>query len=123
MTQQRFPCMQGIKPPRPTMRTEQVALRIAERIVKEVNLDDYYWEPRELPDRIWDVQQEIIQAGYPAGVFWRLWKKQPLISCKGERGLHPYGWKEIDDHCRHIADGIADEETAKAVAEWRRRYG
>jgi hypothetical protein len=47
------------------MRTPSVARRIAERIVAEVNQDDYYWTPDELPDRIADVAEEIVAHGNP----------------------------------------------------------
>ena len=116
-------CFPGLKPPRPTIRTERVARRIAERIVKEVNLDDFYWTLEELPERIEDVTREIVRKSTPATVFKRLYRQQQPISDKGERGAHPYGWEGIDEHCRHIAAEIATEELERAQAEWRRDYG
>lgn len=110
------------KPPRPTVQDEKVASRIAARIVEAVNLDEFYWTKEEVPDRIADVTQEIVLYGKPRGVFYRLWKKQPLADCSGRRGGHPYGWDGIDDHCRDIADEIAKEELERAVEEYRERY-
>lgn len=122
MKQLRFHAMRHLKPPIPTIRSEQVAKRIAERIVAEVNQDDFYWVPEEIEDRIWDVQREIMRCGKPATVFSRLYRQQPPVNCKGERGGHPYGWEGIDEHCREIADEIAEEELKSAVKEYKRRY-
>lgn len=113
MKQQRFKSMP--RPPRPTIRHERVAMKIAKRIISEVNLDDFYWKPSELPDIIEDVAFEIMRCGRPATVFGRLLSKQPLASCNGERITHPYGWEGIDDHCRYIADDIAAEELQAAI--------
>lgn len=120
--QLRFASMRSLRPPRPTIQDEGVALSIARRIVAEVNLDEFYWAADEVPDRIYDVQQEIMRAGNPAEVFDRLWCRQPPINCRGERGGHPYGWECIDEHCRHIADDIARDELAKARAAYAKRY-
>ena len=116
-------CLPGLNPMPPTMRTPSVAHRIAERIVKEVNLDDFYWTPDELPERITDVAKEIVRVGRPGSVFSRLWKRQPPFNDDGERGGHPYGWEGIDEHCRHIAGEIAEEEVEAAVEKHRRNYG
>ena len=115
--QLRLPIPKSIRPPRPTIRDEAVALRIAERIVAEVNLDEFYWTAAELPDRIWDVQQEIMQCGRLATVFQRLHASEgPDV------GGGKYGWEGIDEHCRNIADDIAVEEVAKAMKAWKERY-
>lgn len=111
-------CFRGLKPPKPTIRTEHVARRIAERIVAWCNGDECYWETDELPDRIAEVQTEIMRVGKPATVMARLEHRQPLASCGGERVTHPYGWEFLDDNCRAVGDQIAKEELAIAVAEW-----
>ena len=120
--QLRLPIPKTIRPPKPTIRDPIVAERIARRIVAEVNLDEFYWKTAELSDRIWDVQQEIVRCGNVPTVFSRLYRKQPPVSDRGDRGGHPYGWEGIDEHCRCIADDIAVEEVAKAVATWNERY-
>lgn len=115
--QLRLSIPKAIRPPKPTIRDQAVALKIAERIVSEVNLDDFYWTPDELPDRIWDVQHEIMRCGNVPTVFSRLHKAEgPDV------GGGKYGWEGIDEHCRHIGQEIADEEHGKAIAKWRRRY-
>lgn len=121
MKQKRFDKMPI--PPKPTIRTDYVAERIAKRIVEEVNLDEFYWTNNELPDRVWDVQQEIMREGKPATVFVRLEKRQPLLTCGGRRVTHPYGWEGMDDHCRCCAPDIAREELQSAIDDWRERYG
>ena len=92
-------------------------MRIAERIVSEVNLDEFYWTAEELPVRIWDVQQEIMRRGNVPMVFARLHKAEGL-----DVGGGKYGWEGIDEHCRMIGQEIAGEEKAKAIVEWNRRY-
>ena len=120
--QLRLPIPKSCRSPRPTIRDPLVAERIAKRIVAEVNLDEFYWTAAELPDRIWDVTQEIILAGNPRTVFSRLYRKQPPCSCSGERGGHPYGWEGIDEHCDVIADEIANDELFAARDEWHKRW-
>lgn len=120
MKQTRFPTMRHLKPPRPTIRTQAVARRIAQRIVSEVNLDEFYWERHEIEDRVDDVTREIMRVGRPRTVFHRLYLQQPLFD--GQRGGDPYGWEGIEEHCESIADEIADEELRKAVEEYERRY-
>ena len=115
-------CFGGLKPEPPTIRSRRVAERIAKRIVAEVNLDEFYWTTKEVSDRIADVANEIARCGRPATVFARLWKRQPPISCNGERGAHPYGWEGIDERCRAIADEIASEELKKAMVQYERDY-
>jgi len=114
MKQKRFPSMFELRPPRPTTRDKKVARRISERLVCEVNLDDFYWEPSEIEDRVLDVTAEIVLNGEPAKVFHRLAKKYT--------GADPYGWEGIDDHCRAIADEIEAEEVQKARREYAKRY-
>ena len=99
-----------------------MARKIAERIVAGVNMDDCYWTPDELPDRIADVSEEIVAHGNPATVMERLYRKQPPINDRGERGGEPWGWEGINSHCYAIGSEIAREEVAKAVEEWRRTY-
>jgi hypothetical protein len=107
----------AIRPPKPTSRDEAVSLRIATRIVQEVNLDEFYWTAEELPDRIWDVQQEIMRSGYAKTVFARLHKAEgPDV------GGGKYGWEGIDEHCRAIGQDITWDELAKAVKAWKERY-
>lgn len=120
--QRRFPEMAKVVPPRPTIRTEAVALRIACEIIEEVNDDDFYWTKEEISDRVFDVQQEIMRAGRPATVFRRLYRKQHPINCKGDRAGHPYGWEGIDEHCRIVADGIAETQLEAAIARYDERY-
>lgn len=116
-------CFRGLKPDPPTIHTASVAMRIAERIVKAVNLDDFYWCPEELPERIEDVATEIVRNGEPTTVFFRLHRKQAPISDSGEKSTSPYGWEGIDEHCRAIATAIATEELASAMQQYRRDYG
>ena len=113
----------AIRPPRPTIRDGVVSLRIAERLVREVNLDEFYWTAAELSDRVWDVQQEIMRHGNVPTVFHRLYRKQPFSTCE-QRGrvTHPYGWDGIDEQCRTVGDDIAFDELAKAVKAWKERY-
>lgn len=122
--QQRFKSMKNLKPPRPTIREEKVATKIAERIIDEVNLDEFYWEGSEIEDRITDVAFEIMRCGRPATVFGRLYGIQPRVGDKefGLRVTHPYGWEGIDDHCRAIADEIAAEELRSALAHYKNLY-
>lgn len=122
-TQLRLPIARNLRPPRPSIRDEVVALRIAERLVSEVNLDDFYWTPEELPTRVWEIQQEIMRKGDVRNVFARLYRRQPPVSCSGERGGHPYGWEGIQEHCYEIGQDIADDEQSKAIAKWKARYG
>lgn len=123
MHSKKLPGFENIRPPAPTIRDERVALAIARRIVAEVNLDDFYWATEEIPDRVFDVQQELIRGIVPADIFAALELKQPFISCeRRERVLHPYGYEGIDEHCRHIANEIADQELETAVDAWRERY-
>lgn len=107
-------CLRGLKPSRPTIQTKRVAEAIATRIVKEVNLDDFYWTPSELPDRIEDVTQEIMRCGNPATVFTRLRKSRGATD--------PYGWEGINEHCRHIGDEIASEELQNAIDKYFRDF-
>jgi len=117
MTMQlRLPIPKTIRPPKPSIRDEAVSLRIAERIVREVNLDEFYWTAEELPDRIFDVQQEIMRCGNVPTVFTRLHKAE------NQDGGGKYGWDGIEDHCRQIGQDLADEEHGKAITEWKRRY-
>lgn len=92
-----------------------MAEAIAKRLVAEVNLDDFYWEPEEVPERISDVSDEIQRSGCPATVFSRLVKR-------GSKNWHEYRWEGIDEHCRQIADDIAAEELQQAILWWRKRY-
>jgi hypothetical protein len=115
-------CFDGLRPLPPTIRSRSVAVKVAKRIVKEVNLDDFYWAPEELPDRIADIADEIMRAGNPATVITRLHEKQPLPD-GGIRAGHPYGWGGIDEHCRAIGDEIAAEVVREANTEYRRDYG
>lgn len=116
-------CFSGLKPSPPTIRSRIVAERVAARLVAEVNVDDLYWEPEEIPTRLADVTREIMRYGRPETVFSRLYKQQHPIDDTGRRGGHPYGWEGIDEYCRAIAKGIADEETAKAVGRHKREFG
>lgn len=121
MTQKCFP---GLKPIVPTIRTPSVARRIAERIVAAVNLDDFYWTPSEVPDRIEDVAAEIVRCGRPATVIDRLHRKSPWVSDeRRERVTEPWGWDGINNHCRDIADGIAEEELDAAIERYRWEFG
>jgi len=122
MKQLRFPAIKFCRPPKPTITSERVAEAIAKRIVAEVNLDECYWEADELEERILDVCGEIMRAGRPATVFSRLYRRQPLVNDRGDRGGHPYGWEGIDEHCRAIAGEIAEEELHAAVQWWKKRY-
>jgi hypothetical protein len=97
-------------------------MAIAKRIVEEVNLDEFYWEAHEIEDRILDVRDEIMRSGRPATVFSRLYDRQPPINDRGDKAGEPYGWDGIDEHCRHIADQIAEEELQAAVKWWRETY-
>lgn len=121
MKQLLFPGMP--RPPRPTIRSETVALAVARRIIAEVNLDEFYWAENEIPDRIFDVQHEIMRCGRPATVFVRLERQQNLAGCTGERTTHPYGWNGIDERCRAMAPEIAKEELAAAIVDYESRYG
>ncbi len=105
------------RPKRPTIRDEAVALRIAERLVAAVNIDDFYWEADESPDRVLDVQQEIMRVGRVATVFHRLWKRR-----QGDYGSRPYDWEGLDEHCRTIADQIVDEELIVAISRYNIQY-
>ena len=121
--QLRFESMKKLRPPKPTIRDEHVALRIAERIVKGINDDDdyCYWEPEEVPHLIDKMAAEIVSAGNPQNVTERLRKQQPLIL--GTHGGHPWGWEGIREACREIAGDIAAEELKSAVEKWESRYG
>lgn len=121
--QLRFPSLRRVRPPRPTIRDERVALAIAKRIVTGVNPDNFHWDDCEIKDRIFDVQQEIMRCGRPATVFGRLRQRQPPVSCDGRRSAHPYGWEGIAEDCREIADEIAQQELATAVVHYIKRYG
>jgi len=89
--QQVFPQTRHVHPPKPTIRSEHVARLVAERIVCEVNVDEFYWTRDEVPDRIADVAKEIMRCGRPATVFGRLWRQQPPVNCRGDRGRHREG--------------------------------
>ena len=116
-------CFSGMKPPLPTIRSRSVAERVAARLVAEVNIDYFYWEPEEIPTRLADVTHEIMRCGRPETVFSRLYKQQLPIDDTGQRGGHPYGWEGIDEYCRVVAKGLADEETAKAADRHKRVFG
>lgn len=116
-------CFSGLRPDPPTLRSRAVAEEIARRIVAEVNLDDFYWEKDELPDRIADVTEEIMGGGKVRTLFTRLHRKQPPYNDKGDLGGHPYGWEGIDEHCRHIADEIADGVLTRHRLDHLRQYG
>lgn len=117
-------CFPNLRPAPPTIRTPSVARRIAERIVAEVNLDEFYWPKETLPDRIADVAEEIQRCGRPATVFDRLHSAEPFLTDeKRERITGHYGWHGIAEHCEHIADAIAAEELAAAVERHRSEYG
>ena len=116
-------CFPGLKPKPPTIRTPRVARRIAERIVAAVNPDEFHWERDELPDRIEDVTREIIRVGHPATVFSRLYQQQPVYADTGRRGGHPYGWEGIAEHCRQIAQEIAEEALQDELEQYQRAYG
>jgi hypothetical protein len=118
MTQHCFP---GLRPTKPTIRTPSVARRIAERIVAEVNLDEFYWESEKIPERVEDVAAEIVRCGHPATVFHRLHRAERKADPEIGGGI--YGWEGIEEHCEHIADEIAAEELAAAVERHRREYG
>lgn len=119
MSQLRFPSMAGLRPPRPTIRDERVALRIAERLVYLVNAGDgyFHWSAETVDDRVTDVWREIMRVGRPATVFARLERQQP------PNAPCIYGWEGIDDDCRQAADEIAAEELAAAVKRYDERYG
>lgn len=114
--------MKNLRPPKPTVNDECVARRIAERIVAEVNLDDFYWTPDETPRLMDEMTGEIMRAGRPRTVVRRLYKNQPLVSDNGQRGGHPWGWEGIEEHCFAIADKIEAEEINAAVEHWQKRY-
>jgi hypothetical protein len=117
-------CLPGLKPKPPTIRSARVAAAIARRIVAAVNDDDFYWSPEDVPERIADVQREIMRCGRPAIVFLRLYSQQPFrTDGGGERVTDPYGWDGIHNHCSAIAAEIAAEEVEKAVTEYERQYG
>lgn len=116
-------CFRGMKPPLPTIRSRIIAERVAARLVAAVNMDSFHWEAEELPARLADVTQEIMRCGRPETVFTRLEKQQHPVDDTGRRGAHPYGWEGIDEHCRAIAKGIADEEIAKAIGRHKREFG
>jgi hypothetical protein len=120
--QLRLPVCKGIKPPPPSYQDEKIAEQIARRIVAAVNMDECYWVAGEIEDVVYDVMLEIMRAGHPRTVFRRLEKRQPPLSCYGERATHPYGWEGIDDHCNHVADDIAADVMAAARAEYKERY-
>lgn len=122
MQQLRFNTMRQLRPPKPTAHDEGVALKIAERIVAEVNLDEFYWTVEEVPQRVDEMVEEIIKKGRPRTVVHRLWKNQPLVSDDGTRGSHPWGWEGIEEHCFAIADKIEAEEVKAAVDHWMKRY-
>lgn len=113
-------CFTGLMPPKPTIRNRTVAERIARRITEAVNLDNFYWTPDEMADRVADVEEEIMRCVRPASVFDRLHRKSPPVSDRpgSERITHPYGWEGISEHCHAIADDIAAEELDTAIGEW-----
>ncbi len=122
MRQLTFPNMP--KPKRPSMKTESVALAIAKRIVAAVNIENFYWKPDEIEDRVFDVKQEIIRGGRPDGVFNRLYRRRTFTNTTG-RQVHgnPYGWDGLHSHCVLIANEITHEEREKAIQRWSAHYG
>lgn len=108
----RLPGMGNIRPPRPLRSDEAVAVAIATRIVSEVNLDDFYWEPHQVPKKVDQMAVALMN-----GVF---------NGAKLIRHLHSkYGdWclEGVAEHCDYCGPGIEKEEVAKAVTHWKERY-
>lgn len=109
----RLPGFEDIRPPRPSRCDESVAVAIATRIVSEVNLDDFYWEPHQVSKKVDQMAVALMN-----GVF---------NGAKLIRHLHnKYGdWNRegVAEHCDYCGPGIEKEEVEKAVAHWRERYG
>lgn len=123
MNQMRFEAMKELKPPEPGIRDEAIAKRIAERIVNAVNLDEFYWTPDEIEERVADVTSEIVLNGDPKSVFQRLVRNQRPVNCAGKKEGHPYAFVGIDDHCRNIAAEITGDELIEAQIRYQQRYG
>ena len=104
----KLPGFENVRPPKPDMRDERVALAIARRIVDEVNLDDFYWTADEKEDRAYELAVSIVAGGGRSAVFKRL--------------PHAWKWEGIEDHYHDIAEEIAREELAAAIKHWQERY-
>jgi hypothetical protein len=112
----RMPGFENIRPPEPTRRSENVAMRTAYRIVKQLNLDDFYWSPERIHDKVWEMKQALIEGVTLHRMIGHL--------CRKYNGwdIPPEDFDGVDEHCCHIGTAIHVEETNKAIAEWKRTY-
>ena len=108
----RLPGFEAVRPPKPCRRHEEVAEKIARRIVAELNLDDFYWDGPQIKQHI-DQMTLAIMAGVPVGA--RL-----IIHLQRKHG--DWDWEDVADHCAHCGPPIEREVVAEAVARWRERY-
>lgn len=113
-TAKQLPGFENVRPPIPTRSTEHVAKRIAEVIVNEVNLDDFYWTQAEKVCRVWEMQQVLMTGCSPWHLMRALAQKYPVWRASD--------WEGIREHGEHIAAKVVNEEVDKARLEWRERY-
>jgi len=121
--QRRFETMTDLRPPVPAVTDEAIAKAIAERLVEVVNLDDFYWDPRERPEIVEAVTSQIMATGKPGDALLDLWKKQPPVTDSGVRPIHPYGHSGMLAHAIHAAPIIQDEVMVEATRKYHERYG
>jgi len=118
MRQNILPGCEEFRPTCPTIRNVSVAHAIAVRLVEQLNPENIYWEPCDVPDRILDIERVIRRSGNVRRVMRDLHRREranPPRNCQ-------YGWEGQDEYCQQIADKITSEELDKAVLAWKRRF-
>jgi len=123
MRTKRFPEMRDIKPDPPKITDESVAVKVANAIYEDINLEDLYWTEGERQSIVDKMASMIIKRESVISLFHFLHRDQPPINCQGHRGAYPFGYEGIqhypDAMLTFITGGVMEQENR----DYNEKYG
>jgi hypothetical protein len=123
MKTKRFPEMVEFKPDAPQITDEQIAVKIANAIYDDVNIEEIYWTEDERQDIIDKMTSMIIRRQAIGDLFYHLRRAQPPIDDRGNRAVYPFGYEGVEDYPNAMLQQIANGVLETEIAAFNERYG
>jgi hypothetical protein len=123
MKTKRFPEMVDFRPDPPQITDEQVAVKVANAIYDDLNIEEVYWTEDERQDITDKMASMIISRKSVSDLFYHLRRAQQPIDDRHNRPVYPFGYEGVENYPNAmlvcIANGILETE----LAAFRERYG
>lgn len=123
MKTKRFPEMLEFKPDPPKLSDESVAVKVANAIYDDVNLDDVYWTPDEKQSIVDTMASMIIKRQSVADLFHHLRRAQPPIDDRHNRAVYPFGYEGVEDYPNAMLNQVAAGVLEMELVAFNERYG